>query len=72
MLCVLFSIVKCFIVLIVCFIFIYFFFFFLFRQPAFDGLCLSGSLPSIHVNTDDDVSEAGVTQSIRYCGALCC
>ena len=51
------------------FLFIYFYFFiFFFRQPAFDGLCLSGSLPSIHVNTD--VSNFTLRQ-INLCVCVC-
>ena len=39
-----------------------------FRQPAFDGLCLSGSLPSIHVNTD--VSNF-ILRQINLCVCVC-
>ena len=39
-----------------------------FRQPAFDGLCLSGSLPCIHVNTD--VSNFTLRQ-INLCVCVC-
>ena len=48
--------------------YIFFLFFSFFRQPAFDGLCLSGSLPSIHVNTD--VSNFTLRQ-INLCVSVC-
>ena len=45
-----------------------FYVFSFFRQPAFDGLCLSGSLPCIHVNTD--VSNFTLRQ-INLCVCVC-
>jgi len=48
--------------------FYFYIYFFFFRQPAFDGLCLSGSLPCIHVNTD--VSNFTLRQ-INLCVCVC-